>query len=107
MNINQEGMPIYCHGIILVPMEILIIMVLEVVEENAVVLVAMVALVTLVVLVSIIVVTRGSGGKYSKLSLASQPLHKKGRVWYGAVTRVVLFPRNPGEYEYANFVAAA
>ena len=41
------------------------------------------------------------------LSLASQPLHKKGRVWYDAVTRVVLFPRNPGEHEYANFVAAA
>ena len=40
-------------------------------------------------------------------SLASQPLHKKGRVWYGAITRVVLFPRNPGVHEYANFVGAA
>ena len=40
------------------------------------------------------------------VSLASQPLHKKGRVWYGVVTRAVLFPRNPGEYQYAIFVAA-
>ena len=46
-------------------------------------------------------------GSMGSASLASQPLHKKGRVWYGAVTRVVLFPRNPGEHEYANFAAAA
>ena len=41
-----------------------------------------------------------------KVSLVDQPLHKRGRVWNGAVTRVVLFPRNPGEDEYANYVAA-
>ena len=49
MNINED----VCYCIILVPMEILVIMVLEVVEESAVVLVARVALqlVTVVVLV--------------------------------------------------------
>jgi hypothetical protein len=31
-----------------------------------------------------------------------QPFTRGGRVWYGIVTRVVLFPRNPGEHEYAN-----
>ena len=29
------------------------------------------------------------------------PFTRGGRVWYGAVTRVVLFPRNPGEHEYS------
>ena len=33
-------------------------------------------------------------------------LHKRGRVWSNAYARVVLFPRNRGEHEYANFVAA-
>ena len=33
----------------------------------------------------------------------SQALHR-GRVWRAAITRV---PRNPGEHEYANFVASA
>ena len=42
----------------------------------------------------------------SNLVLRASPFTRGGRVWYSAVTWVVLFPRNPGEYEYANFVAA-
>ena len=42
------------------------------------------------------------------ISLAGQPLpSQRVRVRYGDNTRVVLFPRNPGEHEHANFAATA
>ena len=28
------------------------------------------------------------------------PFTKRGRVWYGAIAQIVLFPRTPGEHEY-------
>ena len=39
-------------------------------------------------------------------SLAALAPSQGGRVWNGVITRVVLFPRNPGEHECSNFVAA-